>query len=1763
MKNKLNLLFLIFLFTNSLFSQNLIVNGGFESGGSGLGFVTNGAGYTLLNTPYSGTTTTGNFAFTTNPNLINTANFLPSSDHTTGSGRMLIIDGNTNATSPRFWKAGNTGAGITTLVIGTTYRFSYWIKSVSSLVTGPASQANIVVQVTGGSGLTLVAGSTLAPLPALGWRHVVYSFTATATTATIELWNTNTSSVGNDFAVDDFMLTSTLMVTYNVTDALCASANDGSITVGGIGGTLPYSNYTISGPVSQNNATGIFTGLPPGIYTVSVTDSALPLPSIATMANAVVGPSLATSSNVAICLGNSTTLSVSGSPNGYTWTSAPVDATLTNPNSSNPTVTPAVTTVYTVSSTNGACNLSKSVTVTVNPLPVANITGNATICPGNTAVITITGTPSSTVTFVNNLGNSYSPFIPASGTLAWTTPILNATTIYTLVSVKNFASFCQRNYTGVAVTITVVPNGCATVGTLPGSGSLPLDLTLCTSGECRVIQANISNVPSTSTYAASSIPYCPYPFTDPSYNVVPITGGDDFWSDVINLPFDFCFYGENYTSCNAGTNGLITFDPKTPGAFCPWPDTSVPITGQNQTKSIFGVYQDTDMAIPPSAANRQVNWVLQGTYPCRKLIVNFYNLGQWNSVGSNPGLQTSQIVLYEVSNIIEVFVQRRVAGSPWAGSGAIGLIGGTPAQWVAAPGRNTGNWSVTTSEAWRFTPTGPNVPVVINWFAGATPIGTGPSITVCPTADTTYTANAIYNVCGVSQTATTSVNLRVNPDLTNAPVNITQCSNTFNLTTNASVILGALNPSDYDISYHLSATDAAAVSNPIANPSAFVSSGQTIYVAIYLNTFGCTVVKPFNLIISCGTISPVPDLTLCESSLGSGTAVFNLTPQTAIALGGENPADYTITYYLSQAAANAGIAGTEINPINSFIGTNQTLYIRMQNNANPVTFYTTDFDLIVNSIANAGTDGSITICNGNTTSVNLFNLITGEQTGGIWTQTSGTGGTFNAAAGTFTPTAGTTSSTFTYTIDGIAPCADDTSIATINIIPQPSAGTDGGTVICASSNTPIDLFSLITGEQTGGTWTQTTGTGGIFNAGAGTFAPTAGATSSTFTYTVNGIAPCVNDSSIATVTIGSQPNAGTDGATTVCETSVTAINLSSLITGEQAGGVWTQTSGTGGTFNAAAGTFTPSVGATTSSFTYTLSGVAPCITDTSLATVNIISQPSAGIDGGTVVCETSSIPLDLFSVITGEQSGGIWVRTSGTGGVFNAAAGTYTPAIGATTSTFTYTVAGVAPCGNDSSVATVTINSQPNAGTDGATTVCETSVTAINLSSLITGEQAGGVWTQTAGTGGTFNATGGTFTPSVGATSSIFTYTLIGVAPCSNDTSLVAVTINPQPTAGTDGGTVVCETSTTAVDLFSLITGEQTGGNWVRTSGTGGVFNSAAGTYTPAIGATTSTFTYTLTGTAPCINDSSLATITINSQPTAGNDGGTTICENDSTPINLYTLITGEQAGGTWTRTTGTGGAFNATTGIFTPALGVTTSTFTYTVIGTAPCVNDSSIVTIAINPLPTATISGTTAVCLNSTSPQIILTGANGTAPYTFTYSINTVVQPTIQTTAGNSVAVNVPTASQGVYTYAIVSIQDGNIPSCSQSQSDSAVVTVNTAPTINTPTSYVVCDDSLNNDGLYCFDLTTKIIEITGGDPTVVVDFYETTTSGVSQSSPYCSITPGVQTLDVRAHFIGSSACYSTTSLNLVVNPIPLPNPIITDYELCDYNNPGDGVE
>ena len=186
----------------------------------------------------------------------------------------------------------------------------------------------------------------------------------------------------------------------------------------------------------------------------------------------------------------------------------------------------------------------------------------------------------------------------------------------------------------------------------------------------------------------------------------------------------------------------------------------------------------------------------------------------------------------------------------------------------------------------------------------------------------------------------------------------------------------------------------------------------------------------------------------------------------------------------------------------------------------------------------------------------------------------------------------------------------------------------------------------------------------------------------------------------ASTTIIGCPTAGQDGFITISDSDLSTIDLFSLITGEQTGGTWIRVAGVGGTFDPVNGTFTAdglSGIATTSFFIYTISGIFPCLDDTSSANVFICQQPDAGLDGCISVSDTNPTLIDLHSLISGEQVGGVWTRTgTGVGGTFNAASGTYTPAIGATTSTFEYRIIGILPCIDDSSIATIIINGPPN-----------------------------------------------------------------------------------------------------------------------------------------------------------------------------------------------------------------------------------------------------------------------------------------------------------------------------------------------------------------------------------------------------------------------------------------------------------------------------------
>lgn len=75
-----------------------------------------------------------------------------------------------------------------------------------------------------------------------------------------------TISLGNDPCDDAISI-----IDVSSTSESCPNANDGSITISAVSSNSAVS-YDITGPSNQSNNTGIFTNLPDGTYTVSVTD---------------------------------------------------------------------------------------------------------------------------------------------------------------------------------------------------------------------------------------------------------------------------------------------------------------------------------------------------------------------------------------------------------------------------------------------------------------------------------------------------------------------------------------------------------------------------------------------------------------------------------------------------------------------------------------------------------------------------------------------------------------------------------------------------------------------------------------------------------------------------------------------------------------------------------------------------------------------------------------------------------------------------------------------------------------------------------------------------------------------------------------------------------------------------------------------------------------------------------------------------------------------------------------------------------------------------------------------------------------------------------------------------------------------------------------------------------------------------------------------------------------------------------------------------
>ncbi len=342
------------------------------------------------------------------------------------------------------------------------------------------------------------------------------------------------------------------------------------------------------------------------------------------------------------------------------------------------------------------------------------------------------------------------------------------------------------------------------------------------------------------------------------------------------------------------------------------------------------------------------------------------------------------------------------------------------------------------------------------------------------------------------------------------------------------------------------------------------------------------------------------------------------------------------------------------------------------------------------SVANAGLDNAITVCNGSG-AINLNTMLVGADAGGAWSETS----TFNS--GSFVPSTGLFNSnsvapgiyTFQYLVNA---CAADFAVMTITVNFQPLSGLDSATTICNVIGSSLDLNNLLQFANIGGTWSETTVVpSGQFNTINGVFDAAGLAIGAyTFNYTQASNAPCPGNFALFTVNVTGTPDAGLDSTKTFCASAGGSINVNTLLNGAMPGGTWNENSiPLSGQFNATTGVFNfGSLASGTYTFEYVLAGSAVCPSDTAIITIVTITTPTITPLPNQVHCGNYILPAIIGTNLTGNEA--YYSGINGTGTQFSPG-----DTITSTQTLYLYDATGTLPnCSNQQTV-NIVINGAP------------------------------------------------------------------------------------------------------------------------------------------------------------------------------------------------------------------------------------------------------------------------------------------------------------------------------------------------------------------------------------------------------------------------------------------------------------------------------------
>lgn len=836
--------------------------------------------------------------------------------------------------------------------------------------------------------------------------------------------------------------------------------------------------------------------------------------------------------------------------------------------------------------------------------------------------------------------------------------------------------------------------------------------------------------------------------------------------------------------------------------------------------------------------------------------------------------------------------------------------------------------------------------------------------------------------------------------------------------------------------------------------------------------------------------------------------------------------------------------------------------------------------IIVNPLPTASAGPAMTAICQLGTSAPLGGNVGGSATGGIWSD-GGVGGVFSPSASTLNatwtpPAAYSGIATLTLTTTG-GSCGVVTALKSIRVNPNATIALISG---IPSTNQTICFFSPLSNityqVSGGGTGANVTGlpTGitGSYSGGVFTISGTP-TQSGTFNYTVTTTGTCAQTTATGRINVIALPVTTATSNSPVCE------GETLTLTGGPAGMSsysWTGPDG----FTSSAQSPTVSTSATllmSGDYTLTVTNSNGCVNSaTTRVMVNPLPAPVAS--SNSPICETDQLQL------SGSPNGMASYSWTGPNGFTSSAQNPIvsSSATLAMNGVYTLTVTNSNGCVNSASTI-VAVNPLPSATISGTATACKDDAFPV-----VTFSGSGGTppytftYSINGGPNVNITSTGNSVTVSAPTgVAGIYNYNLISVRDASVTRCLAPVTgeqatitINPLPTATIDGSTTVCQ-----LDGSPDITFTGSGGTapyiftYSINSGTPQQIVSVGSIATlPVPTDESGIFTYSLLSVSDASETTcsqtqgGSATVTVNALPEAVISGSRDVCQGSPTPYITFTGSEGRRPYTFTYRVNGEGSQTISTTVGSSVSVSVPTSapgTYQYELISvrdgssTACEQPQSGIATIVVNPLPQATIGGTTTVCRNDAQPSITFTGSNGTAPYTFTYTVNSGPNQVITTTSGNSVTLPVSTGATGTFTYSLVSVRDGSSTGCSRLASGTATITVLPLPTATIGGTTAVCRNApspgVTFTGYSGTAPYTFIYTINGGGLRSV-----TSGSGNSVTIGAPTSTAGVFDYELVSVSDGSSrACSQPQTGHAVITVNPLPVASITGTTaVCQFS-------